>query len=304
MPLIQGSELTSVIELFERRGVGIYHACQYRDFKTYLKLGGVPSRNLMESSGLPYTPFDTDDIDKTNEVWPKIFGNLSDFGFAFAKGARNPNTAPTPNPYGSILLILEPSVLNEADDVAICLRSAGGRDFNRDAESLADANEVDRVFTHRIEDAPYDKAKAFVKFRPALAKEFGYPQAAAPEVSCTVGNEILSFNHLSKVTVDPYVINGQNLTDKVRSLKQEYQLSHVIWERQYSEGRLEIKQELADLLLQGLVTANEIVDNQLVSEPLRDWATRIIRGNITWEYERFARYLRTGTILELAGENS
>ncbi len=89
MSLIQNSEIVSLIDLFNRREAKIYHACQYRDFKTYLELGGVPSRNLMESSGLPYTSFDTDDEDKTNEVWAKVFGNLSDFGFAFAKGSRN-----------------------------------------------------------------------------------------------------------------------------------------------------------------------------------------------------------------------
>ena len=41
------------------------------------------------------------------------------------------------------------------------------------------------------------------------------------------------------------------------------------------------------------------VDNQNNSENIRDWARRIQNGNVTFFYNRFARYLRTGTLLEL-----
>jgi hypothetical protein len=304
MPLIQNHEIAKVIDLFNERGVKIYHACQYRDFKTYLALGGVPSRNLMESSGLPYTPFDTDNVDKNNEVWSMVFGNLSDFGFSFAQAARNERTAPVPNPYGPILLVFEPEVLSEAEDVAICLRSAGGRDFNREIESLGSASEVDRIFTYSIENAPSDYAKAYVKFDRALRTEFGNDQAKSPEVSCTVNNERFSFNHLAKIEIDPYVVNGQNLFDKVRDLKQRYDLNGAVWKRFYKEGRLEIEQELADLLLQKVFPINEIAQSERASEVLRDWASRVIRGQIDWQFDRFARYLRIGTILELYNENS
>ncbi len=304
MPLIRDHEIANVIDLFNKRGVKIYHACQYRDFKTYLELSGVPSRNLMESSGSPYTPFGTDDVDKTNEVWTKVFGNLSDFGYRFAQGRRNENTAPTPNPYGPILLVLNPEVLSEAEDVAICLKSAGGMDFNRESESLGSAGEVDRIFEHGIENAPSNFAKTYVKFDKALRSEFGNEQAKTPEVSCTVENERLSFNHLEKIEVDPYVINQQNLFDKVRTLKQRYGVNGAVWRRHYQEGRLEIAQELADLLSQGLVTTNDIIHNERTSEGLRDWVARINRGRVDWQFDRFAKYLRIGTILELQNENS
>lgn len=302
MSVIQGAEIVSLIDLFKKRGVKFYHACQYKDFKTYLQLGGVPSRHVMESSGLPYTLFDTDNIDKNNEVWNKVFGNLSDFGFPFAQGRRNENTAPAPNPYGPILLVFEPEVFHEVVDIGICLRSAGGRDFDRGAESLGSADEVNRIFEYSVEEAPNAYAKAYIKFAAALKKEFDAPQAMSPEVSCAVQSEKLSFKHLAKIIVDSYTIGGQNLIGKVRGLKQAHRLKSVVGDRRYSEGRREIKQELANLLLQQLMTLDEIIQNDQVSESLKDWAVRVTKGGISWQYDRFARYLRSGTILELNNE--
>jgi len=299
MPLIKGAEINKIIELFNKRGVKNYHACQYKDIKTYLQLGGVPSRNLMEKSGLPYTPFDTDNTDRNNEVWDKIFANLSDFGFGFAQGKRNENTAPTPNPYGPILLVFDPQVLSEASDVAICLRSAGGKNYSREGESLSSSEEVDRIFEHTIEEAPTHYAKAYIKYSNALKKEFNNDQAMTPEISCVVQNEKLSFRYLNRILVDAYTIRGQPLIDMVKKLHREYSLNGNVLERRYAEGRREIKQELATLLLQGNMNISEIINNEAISIGLKDWANRLIRGNIVWQYDRFARYLRSGTLLEL-----
>lgn len=302
MSLIQGSEVTELIKLFNSRGVKFYHACQYKDFKTYLQLGGVPSRNLMEASGLPYTFFETDEVDKTNEVWDKVFGNLSDFGISFSQGKKNENTAPTPNPYGPVLLIFNPDVFYEATDLAICLRSAGGKNFSRDTESLSSAIEVNRIFQYRIEDAPNNYAKAYIKFSKGLREEFNNHQAMSPEVSFKVQSEKISFNYLTRVVVDSYTISGQNLSDKVRKLKQLSNLPCFVQDRRYGEGRREIKQELADLLLQQDLTINEIIQNRQTSENLKDWGDRLIKGGMIWQYNRFAKYLRLGTILEIHRE--
>ncbi|MEQ9482383.1 hypothetical protein [Coleofasciculus sp. F4-SAH-05] len=242
MAVIPNNKIEPVVSLFKTRGVNFYHACQYKDFKTYLEIGGVPSRNLMELRGFPYTTFKTDEHDKSNDVWRKVFGNLSDFGFSFAKARRKENTAPIPNPYGPILLIFKPEAFYEASDVAICLRSAGGRDFNREAESLSSADEIDRIFQHPIDEAPNEFAKANIKFSKQLKKDFDDPQATSPEVSFTVENEKISFRHLDKIRVDPYIVNGKKLKEKIENLKQTYLLNAPIWERRYSEGRQEIQQ--------------------------------------------------------------
>lgn len=303
MATIQGEGIERLIGIFRERGVKFYHACQYKDFKTYLDLGGVPSRNLMEQSGLPYTIFDTDNTDRENEVWNKVFGNLQDFGYSFAQGQRNENTAPTPNPYGPILLIFNPEVFREATDVAICLRSTGGRDFNRENEALPNIEAVNRIFKYEdTNQAPNDYAKAYIKYQQALRETFGDPNAMTPEVSCIVPNGRFSFNHLFRVIIDPYIINSQNLKDKVLSLKIQHRLDGVVWKRLYREGRMEMKQELANILLENFISIPELINAQNISDNLRDYATRIQRGNRTFFYNRFAKYLRTGTLLELNNE--
>jgi len=300
MPTIQGAEIENLITLFNNRGQKFYHACQYKDFKTYVELDGVPSRNLMEERGLPYTPFDTDETDRDNEVWNKVFGNLQDFGFGFAQGRRNPNTAPTPNPYGPILLIFNPEVFREATDVAICLRSAGGRNFNRENEALATAEIVNRIYEYEdILEAPNHYAKAYIKYSDSLQETFNDPEAMTPEVSCIVENERLSFAQLWGIKVDGYTINGQNLYQKVIQIKSNSNLNGWTTLRRYAEGRQEIKQELAELLLQDFISIPQIIQRENISENLRDWATRIQAGNMIFFYNRFASYLRTGTILEL-----
>jgi len=305
MPTVRDAEIENLIALFNGRGVKFYHACQYKDFKTYLEIGGVPSRNVMEQSGLPYTPFDTDEVDRNNYVWSMVFGNLQDFGVAFAQGQRNDYTAPTPNPYGPILLIFNPAILREAEDVAICLRSAGGMNFNRDNEALPNTESVNRIFEYEnVEEAPNEYSRSYVAFAGTLRERFNDNNAMTPEVSCGVENEKLSFNQLFRIVVDPYVINNQSLSAKVRSLRNQYGLNGVVWERLYRQGenRIEMKQELANILLQEFVTIPQIIQNEDNSEDLRDWAKRIQRGNMTFFYNRFGRYLRTGTVFELNDE--
>jgi hypothetical protein len=304
MSVISGVELENVINLFQTRGVKFYHACQYKDFKTYLQLGGVPSRNIMKSSGLPYTVFDTDETDQKNEVWNKVFGNLSDFGFRFAQSKSNNNTAPTPNPYGPILLIFYPDVFREASDIAICLRSAGGRNFNRDRESLSSVDEVNRIFEYTVENAPNEKAKSYIKFSPSLRQEFNDNNAMSPEVSCTVSDEILSFNYLNSIIVDSYEINGITLIRKVKEVIRNCEINCQIWERRYSEGRKEIKTQIANLLLHNPNPMNlsDIINSTETSELLKSLAIRWREGTVEWQYKRYAKYLLSGTLLEMYSE--
>jgi hypothetical protein len=81
MPLISGKALSQIVAELSRRNVKLYHACQLVDFRSYLQLGGVSSRNLLTTRGLPYTKFDTDERDRENSVWRLVFFNLSDFGY-------------------------------------------------------------------------------------------------------------------------------------------------------------------------------------------------------------------------------
>ena len=158
--MFSGSQLEELVERLRTRHVSLYHACQYQDFISYLKLGGVPSRQRLQQAGLSTTSFTTDRVDRENGVWNKVFVNLQDFGQTFARGH-----VATPNPYGPLLLRLHPSALLEADDVAICLRSAGARGFNRERESLKTVTDVDRLFWKSLGE---DRGLALLKFKEAL----------------------------------------------------------------------------------------------------------------------------------------
>lgn len=288
--------------MFNARGLKIYHACQYKDFKTYIELDGVPSRNLMTKRSLPFTSFETDEDDKSNGVWDKVFGNFSDSGNAFAKGQRNENAAPTPNPFGPVLFVFNPQVLLEVDDIAICLRSAGAKYFNRKAEALPTLDDIHDMFKHpNIEKVPNSRENSYIADSNTLQNRFNDKKAKTPELSCSCQNELFGLQHLHKITVDEYRIDGVSLCEKVDQIKKESGVCGELNTRNYKPGKKEIKQELADLLLNDLVTLEQIVSFD-ASDGLKDWANRIIRSNNSLPYTRFAKYLRDGTLLEIRGQ--
>ena len=304
MPLLTDQALERVVQLLQKRHVFLYHACQLTDFGTYVELGGIPSRRLMESSGLPYTRFVTDSEDHRNGVWPKVFANLSDFGRGFAGGRWSEERAPIPNPYGPVLLLLRPEALLDAIDVAICLRSAGGRDFSRDAESLSSVEEVDRLFVHPADD-PDVPRRSWVKFSSRLREDFGdrcaargaVPATYTPEISCTMREERLPLAHLSHIVVDRYYMDDRSLFSRVCHMAYPGGLGVETQERRYREGRRDILSDLPGVLRDGVVKAGDLGAMVHVSPHTRHWAGLLILGNLEWQYERFAKYLREGTIL-------
>lgn len=302
MAVISGNQIEELVQMFATRGVQFHHACQLVDFAAYLKVGGIPSRGRMETDKLPYTSFDTDHRDRENQVWDLVFGNLQDFGVNFAQFRRNENTAPTPNPYGPILLVFNPDVLKESTDVAICLRSAGGRSFDRFSEALSSCEEVNRIFQFEdVSQAPNQYAKSYIAYAQELRERFNNQDAQTPEVSCTTPDGILSFHHLDKIIVDPYCVEGKNLLPVVEAMKREYGLPGVVWRRLYKDGesRLEIKQELANHLLEKQLRLSDLLNDDEYSDALKDWARRLRNGNMGFFFDRFANYLRAGTILPL-----
>jgi hypothetical protein len=139
-------------------------------FSVLSQRGGHPSRSHLESNEKPYTPFKTDQNDRANDDWDKVFANLSDFGFTFAGGYDA-----VPNIYGPILFQIKPEVFYEAKDVAICLRSAGREGFDRERESLNSISDVNRLFKHPV-DEPDLKKPSYVKTGRSYKKTFRMPR--------------------------------------------------------------------------------------------------------------------------------
>jgi hypothetical protein len=290
--MFQGKKIKELVELFQRRDAYLYHACQLLDFQSYLNVGGIPSRSHLESNRHPYTPFKTDQDDRDNRVWDKVFANLSDFGSTFAGGYDA-----VPNVYGPIVFQIKPEALLEATDVAICLRSAGRKDFDREREALKSISEVDRLFKHPV-DEPDKSKRSYVKTRKELEKDF--PKASAPEISCTVESGKFSLEYVKLVRVEPYIIQGHRLEVKVKEIISKIGENLRVYERSKSRSYPSYTNELLKILESGVTSLQDISENSNVSEELRHWAKRVIDGGIADQFnDSFAPYLYNGTILPI-----
>lgn len=275
--MFQGDDIKQLVATLKTRSVRLYHACQYQDFISYVRLGGVPSRALLERRRESFTAFDTDGKDHTNGVWEKVFVNLEDFGRSFADGNRA-----VPNPYGPILLILRPEALLEAEDVAICLRSAGGRAFDRERESLTTIAEVERLFF----------AGSRLKWTEKLRLEFGNPEAHAPEVSCTVSSGMLSLRFLEKVLVDPYVFFGVPLSTSVKHVVAKHKIDVPVYRRDFGI-RVPLYAELGAAVSEA-VTLDDLLRGD-AGEDLKRWAAGVVGKKLRYQFDRYASYLGEGT---------
>jgi len=312
--MFKEKNIEELVKLFNERGVVLYHACQLADLESYLYLGGIPSRALLESSDSNFTKFESDEVDKKNSVWDKVFLNLSDFGTNFAS-PKNSNISPPkcfPNPYGPILLIIKPEALLEATDVAICLRSAWSRGFSREKESLSNIRDVNRIFVYPVEDISQKKSE--VKYKDPLKTEFaqdfevGY-RFADPEISCSVASGRISTKYITSILVDHYVIQDEisydfasldmPLVDWVKKEISCYTSSIKVSERHYTQPiRKELLKNLTSVLssvsgndITGLLTREKLNRYPLLNE----WIIALRSKGLEHKFKYFADYFFKGT---------
>jgi hypothetical protein len=281
--LISGDGLSQVADELSRRKVKLCHACQLADFRSYLQIGGVPSRNTLSTNCLAYTSFDTDANDQESGVWRLVFFNLSDFGHWFAAGKNV-----VPNPFGPVLLCFDPLVISQATDVSITLRSAGGRGFDRNDEGL-DADDVPRLFI--------DADSRHVRFADSLREEFANPGARSPEMSCSFDNELASLSYLAYIVVDPYSFQTGLLADIVRRNLEGFRWSSRVFKRWCADGCEARYQVLLDAILSGVRNARELRGVIPNGSPMAAWRDAISRSaDLTLQFGRYARYLFEGTV--------
>lgn len=291
--MLRAEAIQDLVALLKRRQACLWHACNYQDFLTYLVLGGIPSRALLEQSGLAYTGFETDEADHVNGVWDKVFVNLSDFGALFAHGYHA-----VPNPYGPIVLQIKPDAMIEATDVAVCLRSAGACDFDRDAEALASVDLVDKLYRYRI-GSPFPASTEVLSGR-WLSAVFPQAKSSSPEISCTVPSGWLSIDYVAVVWTDPYQIARRTLKEWVIAALEGHGKNLVVQERHCSNGiRRSMYGDLLRLVREGCRSLLQVVQSQPVDDPMRDWARSTLDNGIDYNFQRYADYLRHGTIQPL-----
>lgn len=195
MPLIAGSDLGTLVTNLRHRKALLWHACQLRDFISYVAIGGVPSRAHLTASGQPFTAFDTDAQDQQNAVWDKAFFNFSDFGNCFGAGYNC-----VPNCYGPIIMAFRPNVIASATNVSVTLRSAGAVGFDRVEEGL-NVDDTERIFK---------ATTRYVRYAEELEEEFGR-KAHNPEMNCHMPDGYAPFEHLAYIVVDPYAFGAETL---------------------------------------------------------------------------------------------
>jgi hypothetical protein len=294
--MFRGNELTDLVRLFDDRQVSLFHSCEFVDFQSYVQAGGIPSRKLLETVGLPFTRFKTDRNDQDNVVWDKVFFNPLDFGEIFAFGK-----AGVPTVYGPIAFVVRPEALLYAEDVAICLRSAGNEGFRREDESLKSIHDVDRLFFYdRHQEFPYS---AKVKIADNLRKEFQRDYVSNPEISCTYRQSKAPVEFTSYLLVDPYIINGKSLKSIVVEWLARRQICIEARERPCKKTRLRMYNELVSILADGIPTLQQIAGSKIASRDLQEWAKSTRAKGLDKQWLHYALYLREGTLLPLLGHS-
>jgi len=310
MPLIAQNEIPILTNLLSDKGLYLYHSCQLIDFKSYLELGGIPSRNLLEQNKLEYTRFETDENDKENEVWNKVFFNLTDFGKYFATGRmKNPDTASIPNIYGPISIKILPKSIEASEDMCLSLKSAGAQGFDRERFGIP-ADRIEDIFVCIECDDLYEEK--YIKRSNELREVFEVDESGTlnPEINLTIQDELISFNdNVVKVSVDAIEAHGKTLLDSVKEAIDSSDFRIHTQKRLYSPfmGKEQNKREkilsiITDELANNRSTTAQINKALDDFEYGNNWITRVFKGKLEYNLRRYLNYLKEGTIDEIRKE--
>ena len=247
-----------------------YHAINYADFGAYCSERSILSRQVLSSTYNEFTSFFSDELDKTLNVWNRIFGNLNDIGKYFWKYERA-----TPNAYGPITIVLKKDIWSELSDITITTRTITSLDSKR----ITDKN-VDEIFE---------------EFNGHYRLKLGF---TATEVS--VLNTKISFDNIAYILIDPMIINGLSLRQHVVNLLVEKNIyNNGITDRQVIErtvyeqsqiDRISKLIEWARILRGNLIIQNEPLEKSLPEnlkdwfKQLEDWKKRIMASWLTYIY--------------------
>ncbi|EMY79919.1 hypothetical protein pgond44_14543 [Psychroflexus gondwanensis ACAM 44] len=303
MGLITKDRIPELTELLTNKGINLFHSCQLTDFESYLKLRGIPSRNLVHREEYELTEFDTDENDKENEVWDKVFVNLSDFGNYFALyNMNNKYTASIPTIYGPISIQMIPTGLEKADDICLSLKSAGLKGFKREDYGISIEQVEDIFFCVECEN-PSDEP--YIKRTNELRETFDVkdPGALNPELNFSIENEILGFENIISITVDPIIVNGRELYDVVKVMLHYYEIDTFVLKRKFHYQEGDERKKLMKIISENL-SKNELNLTSL-KEILKgfeyglNWINRVENGGLEYNLNRYLNYLKAGTIDKL-----
>lgn len=282
--MFTGKQISEAMDILHKYKVKLFHACQFQDFVSYLKLGGIPSRQMLIDRKMTFTEFETDVSDSEKGLLDKVFLNIQDFGASYHDGGEA-----VPNPYGPILIEVSPTSSLYMSDFGVALRSAGEKSFNRETDCLSTIDEFKKLFIKYGD-------KYFVKFKKLLRQDFPNSGATSPEISCTFPGQLLSIDHFEKIIVDPmHFSSGETLKNYVDLVAKHLYTNLDFHIHERSSERQSEYLELCQGVQDGWRCLRDVINNTDVPE-IKEWARVLASKPLDYQFKRFSKYLAQGTI--------
>lgn len=243
------------------------------DFNTYIKEGGILSREKLSEANPYFTRFFSDPKDMKLGCWNRTFGNFTDLGSRFGKFVNS-----VPNAFGPINIVLSENVLSELEDVKVTKVSISQQKYN--------PNEHDVVIS--------SLGEYFIEKNGAY-----YPNSKSQGFEFSSSTDCIGWKHVAYVLVDPIDFNGKKLKSEVEKLLAEKGIDKRVIER-----NIECKDTLghllnfSDSLAGSLLHKNENLD-ELVPDCLTEWFSElnstgkaILASWLTYTYNGTLLYLK------------
>ena len=115
----------------------------------------------------------------------------------------------------------------------------------------------------------------------------------APSASCSLPDQIIKFDYMVEIVVDPIQIGQTNLIDVANEyIGRTYENFPTVVKRQRIDPKFN---ELVDAVKIDVSSFAQIRSGNF-SQSLKLWARNCEQANLNWIFERFSSYLRLGTI--------
>lgn len=261
---------------FQESGVRFFHAENLRNFRTYCAARAVLCREeLMCRDPSGFTAFYSDAEDEELGVLGRVFGNLYDFGKVFERGKKT-----TPNVYGPIMLVFQPSTFSQVNDIRITQRSIASLHEKWVSSAVGTRQELESLL---------------------LGDDFGSPIAAEWQWSeVSFQERTLPFELLECVWVEPITVFGTRLRDIVEAELRACDSQVPVLERKLSSWKREGLQELVTFCEELQAPTDQRTWRSIVSQlpPMFRELTPAMQNRMSL----WCRYFTYGTVLPLRQE--
>ena len=281
----------ALVDLFNQRGVMLYHACQLSHFEAYLRAGGLAPDAHLQQAAIGGVAEVHGDGKRAVPGSRSICFRLTDPGAGFARDLNN-----LPPIEGPIVFQLKPAALEHAAEIAICLKQRDAPGFDPDRDTLGSPGEVEHLFKYTRE-APLPE-KSFLKSPAEIRAAFNREDAVGPHIYCMPAAGIVPISQVASVWVDNYLIAKRQLRDWVHETQVHFDQRFSI-QRRYSPADIGglLANEIAASLLAGVPTLAEVA--RTGSPALRKWAQALAEKGLEQEFQAFAHSFREETLLPI-----